>query len=106
MPMMEAALRQIMEYQPERIQQYCRDLMADALPELEALGYRIEPETGRGHHLLGIWVPAHADPMVISRSLLARHVSVSARAQAIRLSPHVYNSPADVQALVDALREG
>lgn len=105
MPIMEAALRQILAYQPDRIQQYCRNLMADALPELEALGYQIELETGRGHHLLGIWVPSGADSMAISRSLLARNVSVSARAQAIRLSPHVYNSPADVRALVDALRE-
>jgi selenocysteine lyase/cysteine desulfurase len=43
--------------------------------------------------------------MAISRTLLARNVSVSARAQAIRLSPHVYNSDADMQALVEALRE-
>lgn len=104
MPMMEAALRQILDYQPERIQQYCRDLLADALPELDELGYRLEPETGRGHHLLGVWVPIHADPMAISRALLARNVSMSARAQVIRISPNVYNSAADVLALLDALR--
>ncbi|WP_375444488.1 aminotransferase class V-fold PLP-dependent enzyme [uncultured Fibrella sp.] len=104
MPMMEAALRQILDYQPERIQQYCRNLMADALPELEALGYGIEPAAGRGHHLLSIRVPANADPMAISNSLLARNVSVSARAQAIRISPNVYNSEADVRALVEALK--
>lgn len=104
MPMLEAALRQVLDYQPEHIQQYCRNLMADALPELESLGYRIEPEAGRGHHLLGIWVPANADPMALTRSLLARSVSVSARGQAIRVSPNVYNTPEDAQALVAALR--
>lgn len=104
MPMLEAALRQILAYQPDRIQQYCRDLMADALPELAALGYQIEPEAGRAHHLLGVWVPSHVDPMALSRSLLARNVSVSARAQAIRISPNVYNSPDDVEALLAALR--
>ncbi|MEZ0541111.1 aminotransferase class V-fold PLP-dependent enzyme [Fibrella arboris] len=103
MPMMEAALRQLLDYQPERIQQYCRELMADAIPELEALGYQIEPASGRGHHLLGVWVPSHADPMAISKSLLSRNVSVSARGRAIRVSPHVYNTEADVQALVQAL---
>lgn len=104
MPMLEAALRQVLDYQPEHIQQYCRNLMADALPELESLGYRIEPEAGRGHHLLGIWVPANADPMALTRSLLARSVSVSARGQAIRVSPNVYNTPEDARALVAALR--
>ncbi|XWW45988.1 aminotransferase class V-fold PLP-dependent enzyme [Fibrella sp. USSR17] len=105
MPMMEAALRQVLDYQPERIQQYCRNLMADALPELEALGYRIEPESGRGHHLLGVWVPTQTDPMALSRALLTKNVSVSARAQAIRISPNVYNSEADVQALLEAVRK-
>ncbi|RYF70045.1 MAG: aminotransferase class V-fold PLP-dependent enzyme [Cytophagaceae bacterium] len=104
MPMMEAALRQILDYQPERIQQYCHELMADVLPELESLGYQIESEAGRGHHLLGVWVPKHADSMAISRALLARNVSVSARGRAIRVSPHVYNTEADVQALLEALR--
>ncbi|MBO0931689.1 aminotransferase class V-fold PLP-dependent enzyme [Fibrella aquatilis] len=104
MPMLEASLRQLLDYQPERVQTYCQNLMADALPELESLGYRIEPASGRGHHLLGVWVPDHADPMAITKALLARNVSVSARARAIRISPHVYNSPEDVQALVEALK--
>ena len=104
MPMLETALRQVLDYQPERIQDYCRDLMADALPELESLGYQIEPETGRGHHLLGIWVPKHVDSMVISRALLAKNVSVSARGRAIRVSPNAYNTPEDIAALVGALK--
>jgi selenocysteine lyase/cysteine desulfurase len=104
MPMLEAALRQILDYQPEHIQTYCRDLMTEAIPELEALGYQLEPEAGRGHHLLGVWVPPHADPMLLSKALLARNVSVSARGRAIRVSPHVYNTPEDVAALVAALR--
>ncbi|MEZ0607519.1 aminotransferase class V-fold PLP-dependent enzyme [Fibrella sp. WM1] len=104
MPMLEAALRQLLNYQPERIQAYCRDLMADALPELERLGYQLEPESGRGHHLLGVWVPPHLDAMVVTKTLMARNVSVSARGRAIRVSPHVYNTPDDVQALVEALR--
>ena len=104
MPMLEASLNQLLHYQPERIQAYCKNLMAAALPELESLGYRIEPESGRGHHLLGVWVPDHADPMAVSRALLEKDVSVSARGRAIRVSPHVYNSPQDVSALVAALR--
>ncbi|MEZ0485380.1 aminotransferase class V-fold PLP-dependent enzyme [Fibrella aquatica] len=104
MPMLETALRQILDYQPERIQRYCQNLMADALPALEALGYQIEPENGRAHHLLGVWVPEKVDSMALSKVLQANNVSVSARGRAIRVSPNVYNSRADVQALVEALR--
>lgn len=105
MPMLEASLKQLLDYQPERVQAYCQHLMADALPALEEMGCQIEPAPGRGHHLLGVWLPIHADPMAVSRALLEKKVSVSARARAIRVSPNVYNSPADVQALVAALRE-
>ncbi|GAA4449746.1 aminotransferase class V-fold PLP-dependent enzyme [Nibrella saemangeumensis] len=104
MPMAEAALEQLLAWQPETIQSYCRSLTAGALPELEAMGCRIEPEEGRAQHLVGIWLPDHANAMTVQQALLTTHVSVSARGRALRLAPHVYNDEADMQALVDALK--
>lgn len=103
MPMLEAALTQLLDWQPERIQDYCRDLMADALPRLEELGCRIEKPEGRAHHLLGLWLPEHMDPLAVQQQLQSRNVSVSPRGRALRVSPHVYNDADDVQALVEAL---
>ena len=108
MPMLEAGLTQLFNWQPARIQNYTETLMADAWPALENLGCRIEPangSTGRSHHLVGLWLPDHADPMTVQQALQARNVSVSARAQALRIAPHVYNTPADVDALVGVLSE-
>lgn len=106
MPMLEAALTQLLDWQPERIQLYTKELMADAWAVLEQLGCYVEPENGsrgRSHHLVGLWLPERADPMAVQQALQARNVSISARARAIRIAPHVYNTPADVTALVDAL---
>ena len=106
MPMLEAALTQLIDWQPQRIQAYVKNLLAPALPALEALGCRVEPENGsrgRSHHLVGLWLPAHADPMRIQQALQAERVSVSARARVLRISPHVYNTADDVNALVKGL---
>lgn len=107
MPMLEAALTQLIEWQPARIQDYAKTLMADAWPILENLGCSLEPENGsrgRSHHLIGLWLPDHADPMAVQQALLAENVSVSVRSKAMRIAPHVYNVPDDVDALVRVLR--
>lgn len=106
MPMLEAALTQLIDWQPARIQEYTKRLMADAWPILESLGCSIEPEAqsqGRSHHLIGLWLPAHVNPMTVQEALLAESISVSVRAGAMRIAPHVYNVPADVAALVRVL---
>ncbi|WP_234735430.1 aminotransferase class V-fold PLP-dependent enzyme [Tellurirhabdus bombi] len=103
MPMLEASLRQLLDWQPERIQAYCRELFLSALPELASKGYEIEPEAGRAHHLLSIWLPAGTDTLAVQHALLQQNVSVSARGQALRVAPHVYNEPRDVEALVNQL---
>ncbi|GAB3804150.1 aminotransferase class V-fold PLP-dependent enzyme [Spirosoma humi] len=106
MPMLEAALTQLNEWQPERIQAYTHALMRDAWPVLEELGCRVEPidgTRGRAHHLVGVWLPDHTDPMAIQQALQAEKVSVSARAQALRIAPHLYNTPEDADALVRVL---
>lgn len=104
MPMLEAALTQLTEWQPARIETYARDLMADALTELETVGCRVEDDPWRSHHLLGLWLPEIADPVAIQQALLAWNVSVSVRGRALRVSPNVYNDDRDVQAFVDALK--
>jgi selenocysteine lyase/cysteine desulfurase len=104
MPMLEAALTQLTEWQPGRIENYARNLMADALAELETVGCRTEDDPWRSHHLLGVWLPETADPVAIQQALLARKVSVSVRGQALRVSPNVYNDDRDVAAFVDALK--
>jgi selenocysteine lyase/cysteine desulfurase len=106
MPMLEAALTQLLDWQPARIQTYCAELMVPAWPALEQLGCYVEPEAGaqgRSNHLVGLWLPEWAEPMAVQQALQAENVSVSARARVLRIAPHLYNTAEDADALVRVL---
>jgi len=100
LPMLEAALRQLLEWQPARVQAYCRALLQDILPALEACGCRIAAEEQRAHHLFGIRMPEHADWQALQQQFREQQVFLSRRGAALRISPHVYNDEADVRALL------
>ena len=105
-PMLGAALELVLEWTPEAIQAYCRELTGSLVAELRELGFQVDDEANRGAHLFGIRVPAHLDLARVQRRLQERQVSVSARGSAIRVAPHVYNDAADVSALLEVLAEG
>jgi selenocysteine lyase/cysteine desulfurase len=105
-PMLTTAVRQILDWGVDAIQQYCAGLQ----PALaEALGegpFQIAPAADRGAHLFGIRLPAAASSrsQAIVEELRRRDVHVSLRGTSIRVSPHVYNTPDDMVALAEALR--
>ena len=103
MPMAIAALEQVLDWQPTRIQDYCAALTGDLMARVGALGYRVEDAAYRGAHLFGLRAPAGTDITAIGDRLRQRQVHVSLRGSAIRVSPHVYNDARDVDALVAAL---
>ena len=103
MPMAIAALEQVLDWQPTRIQAYCASLTGDLMARVAALGYHVEDPAYRGAHLFGLRAPAGADITAIGDRLRDRKVHVSLRGSAIRVSPHVYNDTRDVDALLAAL---
>jgi selenocysteine lyase/cysteine desulfurase len=105
LPMMAAALDEIHEWRPDRIQSYCGALMQDALDEARTLGYPVEDPAWRGLHLFGIRLPAGLDAGAVRSALEANRVAVSLRGDAVRVAPNVYNDAADVEALMAALRQ-
>jgi selenocysteine lyase/cysteine desulfurase len=103
MPMAIAALAQVLERRPARVQDYCASLTADLFERVLALGYTVEDAAHRGAHLFGLRAPAGVDVTAIGERLRERKVFVSLRGSAIRVSVHVFNDRADIDALVDAL---
>ncbi|MBI4408313.1 MAG: aminotransferase class V-fold PLP-dependent enzyme [Gemmatimonadetes bacterium] len=104
LPMLIAALEQVLEWAPARIQEYCRALSAELLEEARALGYRVEEEAWRGAHLFGVRTPPGLDLERLQRLLAEQNVIASLRGSALRVSPHVYNDRQDIEALLDVLR--
>ncbi len=102
-PMLAAALDEVIELGPERIQAYCRELTAPTITRLLEVGYRVAPDAQRAGHLFGIRLPDGIEHDVVVAELRRRKVSVSFRGDAIRVAPHVYNDEADIRALEEAL---
>ncbi len=104
-PMLIEALRSVLEWRPERIQAYCRDLTRDVFPAVRDHGYGVEDEGWRGAHMFGLTVPEQRSAEELQSALLERGVYVSRRGRALRISPHVYNDDADIGALVEVLTD-
>lgn len=104
MPMLIAALEQVLAWGPANVQEYCGELTREVLAEARALGYRVEDAAWRGAHLFGLRLPAGADAVRLQAALKERRIAVSLRGDAVRVAPHVYNTPDDLAALADALR--
>lgn len=102
-PMMIAALEQINQWKPENIQAYCAKITRKPLKTLADAGFWVEDENYRGHHLFGIRIPKGYDVSRPKAALMKKKISVSFRGDAIRVSPHVYNSEKELFNLVDIL---
>jgi len=103
LPMAVAAMRQLLDWQPAETQATLRGF-TDAIAErAEALGLVVPPRHERAGHFLGIRFPGGPPENFVSR-LAAENVYVSQRADAMRLSPHLYNNEADIERLFRILK--
>jgi selenocysteine lyase/cysteine desulfurase len=99
-PMLLAALAQIAEWTPAAIQATIR-VLTDRLVERAApLG--LTAPAVRAGHLLGLRAGRGFAPDLPAR-LAAGSVHVSVRGDAVRVSPHLHNDPADIDRLIEVL---
>ena len=103
LPMAIEALRLVQSWGTDSIQAHAAALWAPVLDRLRAAGYTYEDERWRGTHLVGLRAPADVDLGALAERLSAARVLVSLRGSSIRVSPHLYNTSRDMDALVAAL---
>jgi selenocysteine lyase/cysteine desulfurase len=103
-PMMIEALKQIMQWDPAKIQKYCQSLTTDLVQTLPNYGYTIEDPEWRGQHLFGIRLPKHITHQELQEKLDENNIHVSVRGSAVRISPNVYNDSRDINALLNVLQ--
>jgi selenocysteine lyase/cysteine desulfurase len=101
--MMLEALKQINQWKPKAIQEYCKTITQKPIALLRDAGFWIEEESARGYHLFGIRLPEGADMEAVKKRIVKNKISVSFRGNAIRVSPHLYNTESDMMKLVKAL---
>lgn len=103
--MLEAACRLLVDWQPARIEHYLRRIARPAVERLRADGFGVADEDLRAANLFGIALPSGLAPEAVRQALAARHIHVSVRGSAVRVSPHVCNDEADLLRLAEALAE-
>jgi selenocysteine lyase/cysteine desulfurase len=102
-PAAEAGIRQLLEWGVDDV---CETIeaMADNIAERVApLGLRAPPKSERAPHYLGLQLDGGL-PSDLLPELARRKVYVSVRGASIRVTPHLYNSEADIDRFVDAIR--
>ncbi|NIY09387.1 MAG: aminotransferase, partial [Gemmatimonadetes bacterium] len=60
-PIAAASLELLLEWGPERIQEYCFELTTDFLQAAAELGYLVEDDRWRASHLFGLRMPDSVD---------------------------------------------
>lgn len=100
-----AALKQILEWTPKAIQEYCKSISAEAVKELKTLGCQIEEDNYRSHHLFGIKLPENLDIKALKQDLSNNNVFVSFRGSYIRVSCHLFNTSDDFKPLISCLNK-
>jgi selenocysteine lyase/cysteine desulfurase len=102
-PAAHSAIRQILEWGIENVRDTIA-AMADGIVErVRPLGLTALPKALRAPHYLGLQLQSGL-PAGLLPELAKRNVYVSVRGSSIRVTPHVYNTGADVDRFIDALR--
>lgn len=103
-PMLNAALDMVLEWGPERVQEYCENLLEPFEEVFRETGFELEDRAWRAAHLFGLRSVRGLDADRAAASLRRAGVFVSVRGEAIRVAPQVYNDRADLDALAATLR--
>jgi hypothetical protein len=103
LPMVTAALEQILDWTPEAIGATLAGVTARIADEARAIGSVAAPEALRAKHLIGLRFP-DGPPAGLVEELRAQKVFVSVRGRTVRIAPHLCCSEAVVDRLIGALR--
>ena len=98
-----AGLKQVLNWTPKAIQEYCATITSEAVDVLKKNGCFIENEDFRTHHLFGVELPKKLDIKLLKSKLKEANIFISFRGNYIRLSCHLYNTKEDFKKLTDCI---
>jgi len=102
-PMLTAALRQVLAWGTESIQAHCGRLAERLEGLLSDTPLRMSTPPDSAGHLFGITGFDVGSLDAVQAVLARRNVFVSVRGGTVRVSPHLYNNDADIDSLAGAL---
>ncbi len=99
-----AALKQVIEWTPSYIQEYCRNITKEAVLKLQEMGCFIENPAERTHHLFGVKLPKELRLEKLKKELTKAKIFISFRGSYIRLSCHLFNTKKDFDLLIACIK--
>lgn len=102
LPQAIAGLKQLLAWTPDAIARTLAPMVDDIAARAGDRGLVPTPKPVRAPHFLGLRAPGGL-PATLAERLAARDVYVSQRGDALRVAPHVYTTPGDLDRLFDAL---
>lgn len=99
-----AALKQVLDWQPERIQEYCKGITQKMVKQLRNLGCVIENDEDRTHHMFGVGFPDGFDMNLLKQKFQEQKVYVSFRGNFLRISCHLFTTEEDFEVLIKSIR--
>ena len=103
-PMAIEALRHILNWGVENIQNSLAILTKEIEQRVLKIGGSALPAGKRAAHMIGIRLP-NGLPDQLSKRLASENIFVSIRGDSIRVAPHLYNDKADIDRLFEVLDE-
>lgn len=102
LPMTLAAMRRVLDWGVPEIQATLRAMTEGIAARAARLGLDAMPSDRRAGHFLGLRFPDGVPDGLLDR-LAAEQIYVSVRGDSMRVTPHLYNTSADIDRLFDAL---
>lgn len=103
MPMLREGLKQIQNWTPEAIQDYCADLTKPLKAYVDQIGGIYEEVEYFADHLFSFHLPDSIDQETLKSQLVDDKISISVRGESIRISINVFNDQADIVALMASI---
>ena len=101
-PAGEAGVRQILEWGVDNVRETIEAQADEIIERVRPLGLTALPKDERAPHYLGLQMAGNPPPGLLPE-LAKRNVFVSVRGSSIRVTPHLYNTGADIDRFAEAL---
>ena len=98
-PMLNVGLKQLLNWTPVAIQNYCQSIVEPILEPLALRGFSHPRKDLMAYHLFGIRVPRDVKIEQAQEALNSENIKVSFRKDVIRISPYLYNTAQDLENL-------
>lgn len=105
MPMLIESFKQIIEWNPNQIQKYCKKLTQPLNAFFKEIDIHISDEKFQAQHLIGFKLEQKFNVLKLQEDLIKNKIYLSLRGDFLRISPNIYNTQKDIKKLISVLKD-